>query len=190
VLDDSSAVFGGFAASDWSGEDAHGSASAGSFARGSVGYLPSPSRYRTSDTWFGAADAFVFSLAPDFAAHRWTRANTHWQLAKDDCIAFGGGATTAGARGGGGACALWLDAGLERGASAPTETFGNAPLTRGTDAAGFFRVVRVELWAFLDAGAAAAGAGGGALAAVSKATARAASSLKTVLRAGGKAGPD
>jgi hypothetical protein len=190
VLDDSSAVFGGFAGSDWSGEETHSGPGAGHFARGTVGYLPSPSRYRTSDHWFGATDAFVFTLAPEFAAHRWTRVNSHWQLAKDECLAFGGGSN--------GGFGLWLDAGLERGTTQPTETFGNAPLTQGVDSNGFFHVVRVELWAFTDA---AAGKGantpGGAIVAGSKAAlARAASSIKSVLRptaakgASGRVGPD
>jgi hypothetical protein len=191
VLDDSSAVFGGFAATDWAGEDhGGGHAGGGSFARGTVGYLPSPVRGRTSDTWFGGADNFLFALSPAPALHRWARANSHFQLARDDCVAFGG--SGAGVGGGGSAAAavaarggcgfgLWLDAGLEKGQTTACDTYGSAPLTRAADAAGFFRVVRVELWAFADApaGAAAAGArrGSEALAAGAKVVASGARSI-------------
>ena len=156
VLDDSSAVFGAFAPADWAGDDfAAPGSSSGHFARGSVGYMASPVRGLThgrgagGDAWFGDTSAFLFSLVPSFAAFRATRANAHFQLAKDECLAFGG----SGSAGGRGAFGLWLDASFEKGCSAPCDTFANAPLTAGLDAAGFVRVVRVELWAWVTPGA-------------------------------------
>ena len=141
VLDESQSVFGGFASRDWSGAEfgpAGGGAHAGgTFARGSVGYLPSPSRGRGGENWFGSGDAFLFTLRPGFAVHRWTRSNNDFQLAHDNFMALGGG---------GGRFGLWLDGALEKGTTAHCETYGNPPLTAGGGEG--FRVVRVELYGF------------------------------------------
>lgn len=144
VLDESQSVFGGFASRDWSGHDYGTTAahSVASYARGSVGYMPSPHRGRTSDSWFGSGDAFLFSLRPTFAVHRWTRSNNEFQLAKENCLAFGGG--------GYGKFGLWLDGNLEKGSTGPCETYGNPPLSQTTGET--FRVVRVELYGFGDVG--------------------------------------
>jgi hypothetical protein len=155
VLDDQHNVFGGFASRDWSGDDFSSSAHVGGgvFTRGSVGYLPSPVRGRTSDSWFGSGDAFLFRLRPAFEVYRWTRHNSLFQLAKDDCIAFGGSSASGSQR-----CGLWLDSALEKGSSSASETYGNPPLApplpgSSAAAAGLadaFRVVRVELYGFGD----------------------------------------
>jgi len=144
VLDESQSVFGGFASRDWSGHDYGTTAthSVASYARGSVGYMPSPHRGRTSDSWFGSGDAFLFSLRPNFAVHRWTRSNNEFQLAKENCLAFGGG--------GYGKFGLWLDGDLEKGSTGPCDTYGNPPLSQALGET--FRVVRVELYGFGDVG--------------------------------------
>jgi hypothetical protein len=72
VLDESQSVFGGFASRDWSGAEfgpggGPPAGAGGHFARGSVGYLPSPGRGRAGENWFGSGDAFLFSLRPGFA---------------------------------------------------------------------------------------------------------------------------
>jgi hypothetical protein len=139
VFDESQSVFGGFASRDWSGAEfgpAGAAAGGGHFARGSVGYLPSPGR-RSGEHWFGSGDAFLFSLRPGFAVHRWTRSNNDFQMAHDNFMAFGGG---------GGRFGLWLDGALEKGTSAHCETYGNPPLTAAGGEG--FRVVRVELYGF------------------------------------------
>jgi hypothetical protein len=139
VLDESQSVFGGFASRDWSGAEfgPGGAPSGGTFARGSVGYLPSPGRGRAGENWFGSGDAFLFSLRPGFGVHRWTRSNNDFQMAHDSFMAFGGG---------GGRFGLWLDGALEKGTTAHCDTYGNPPLTAGGGEG--FRVVRVELYGF------------------------------------------
>jgi hypothetical protein len=150
VLDDSQTVFGGFAGKDWSGAEyttGAGAAAAGltTYARGSVGYMTSPHRRDLTGGgthFFGSGDAFLYSLRPDFAVYRWTRSNNEFQLARDELLAFGGG---------GGRFGLCLDANLEYGSTAHCETYGNPPLTVQGEK---FRIMRVELYAFREAGAA------------------------------------
>ena len=84
--------------------------------------------------YFGTGETFLFSLAPSFAAYRWTRQNSHYVLGGHDSLAFGGG----------GAFGLYLDASFERGSSARCDTFGNEPLGSSPE----FGVVKVEVWGF------------------------------------------
>ena len=79
--------------------------------------------------YFGTGETFLFSLAPSFAAYRWTRQNSHYVLGGHDSLAFGGG----------GAFGLYLDASFERGSSARCDTFGNEPLGSSPE----FGVVKV-----------------------------------------------
>jgi hypothetical protein len=85
--------------------------------------------------YFGTGETFVMSLAPRFAAYNWTKANSYFALARDDCIALGGGDHFA----------IWLDAKLQRGQSLSSETFGNPTLSSSPD----FDVYEIEVWGFV-----------------------------------------
>jgi hypothetical protein len=84
--------------------------------------------------YFGSAEAFVFTVLPEFRVYKATRTNDHYQLAARDSLAIGGG----------GGFAIWLDSDLEHGVSHESCTFGNPPLGSSED----FEILGVELWGF------------------------------------------
>lgn len=84
--------------------------------------------------YFGSAEAFVFTVLPEFRVYKASRANDHYQLAARDSLAIGGG----------GGFAIWLDSDLEHGVTHESCTFGNPPLGSSED----FEIIGVELWGF------------------------------------------
>jgi hypothetical protein len=105
-------------------------------------YCPEP--WRPSPRHFGTGEAFVFALAPGRRAlWRWWAARCAAE--RNDFFQWCEPGRSALAVGGAGGYALRLDAELARGRSAPSATFGNAPLAG--PGAEDFAVGAVELWA-------------------------------------------
>lgn len=69
--------------------------------------------WKSSKQYYGNGEGFVFTIKPNFAVHKWTRANSYFQLSNSESIAMGGG----------GKFALFLDSMLEHGSSGPCDTF-------------------------------------------------------------------
>ena len=177
VLSDAGALCAAFASRDWSGSDPvlaggpaarlRGSGGGGGGGAGG-GRLASPgggggSAYHLAATgalhagaaggsaYFGSGECFVAQLRPAATVYRWSRANNYFQLARADCLAFGGGSvassslSSGGGSGGGGGGALLLGAAplgaptsaggaLDGGASAQLRSGGGGgagPLARG-----------------------------------------------------------
>jgi hypothetical protein len=96
-----------------------------------------------SDSWepqrsyYGTGECFLFTLYPSFNIYPWSQLNEYFIYSKEDTIALGGGS---------GKFALWLDADLMQGSSAPCDTFLNSTLSCQED----FKPVIVEVWGFND----------------------------------------
>ena len=82
--------------------------------------------------YFGTGESFLFKASPTFEVYPWTGANAHFQLAKHDSLAMGGG----------GHFGLWLDEAFEYGSTGCSETYANPPLSSEES----FRILRVEFW--------------------------------------------
>jgi hypothetical protein len=105
-------------------------------------YCPEP--WRPCPRHFGTGEAFVFALAPGRRAlWRWWAARCAAE--RNDFFQWCEPGRSALAVGGAGGYALRLDAELARGRSAPSATFGNAPLAG--PGAEDFEIGAVELWA-------------------------------------------
>lgn len=72
--------------------------------------------WKSSKTYYGNGEGFVFTLSPKFEVYKWSRANSFFQLGTVDSMAVGGG----------GKFALFLDSMLERGSSGHCATY-NSP---------------------------------------------------------------
>ena len=92
---------------------------------------------RADGHYFGNGETFLFRVLPTLERYEWTRHDSHFVLAAQDCVAFGGG--------GAGNFALCLDSSLEFGSSHPSPTFGSQCLAGGPD----FKVIKVEVWGFV-----------------------------------------
>lgn len=110
VRDSKGAVFGGFCTELWK-------------------------NVKTTSTYYGGGESFVFRLHPTTAMFRWTGKNRYWQQSSSDAIQIGGG---------GGAPALWIDSALDRGSSSTTSTYDNECLATSTD----FKINGLEVWGF------------------------------------------
>ena len=135
ISDDGGAVFGGFMDGVVFGSGGGSSAS-----------LPASPGRSSRAAFQGSADCFVFSLAPQREVFAATGDDTCYIIAADDRLAMGGG--DGGSDGGAGGFAFCVDDALDRGTSARSSTFGNAPLA----AADVFHCVDVELWAWTGLG--------------------------------------
>lgn len=93
--------------------------------------------WKVHDTYYGAADALVFTLHPQFHVYPVSNANQFFQLASRDSLAIGGGDHFA----------LWLDDSFRKGQSKPCQTFGSPCLSSEEE----FRCHELEVWSFVDA---------------------------------------
>ena len=91
--------------------------------------------WRNEGRYFGNGETFMYKVHPSFARYDWTRANAHFVLGSQDCVAFGGG----------GKFALYLDSSLEFGSSDSSPTYDNECLAGSHD----FRCIKVEVWGFV-----------------------------------------
>lgn len=111
--------------------------------------------WRVEAQYYGTGESFLFRYVDGkFESYHWTGKNAYFLLAKEDCIAMGGGCAFA-ARGAfaappdpmrrrSGHFGLYLDGDLLHGTSGPSETFGNPPLTQSSH----FTCVELEVWGF------------------------------------------
>jgi TLD len=126
LLDSSGSTFGVFSSHSFNGGNEIFSSnlllSPGKlFLKQSYTAHASPSSNKAA-TYFGSGETFIFSLRPSFKVYRWTRKNNLFILARNDCLAFGGGH----------AFALSIDSNLEEGSTGCSDTFENDLLTPGT----------------------------------------------------------
>jgi hypothetical protein len=84
-------------------------------------------------TYYGNGESFVFTIAPNVQAYRWTERNHLFILSQPQCLAMGGG---------GEGFALQLDDELDTGVSCRSETFDNPTLSSNE----FFKCLNVEVW--------------------------------------------
>lgn len=107
-------VLAGFASRDWSGSDVIAGGAAAHFGAHSHGHKPPRDGPHTASSlsttgllhagsggaYFGSGESFVATLRPGApSVHRWTRFNNYFQLARSDCLAFGGGSLSGAAFG-------------------------------------------------------------------------------------------
>lgn len=88
--------------------------------------------WKSSKQYYGNGEGFVFTLSPSVKVHKWSRANSFFQLSSSKSLAIGGGSKFA----------LFLDSMFERGSSGPCATFKSPCLASADE----FDIVVVEAY--------------------------------------------
>lgn len=92
----------------------------------------SATAFKTSPSYYGSGESFVFKFHPEFSVYRWTGLNDYFVLSNTSHLAMGGG----------GGFAFQLDDELDTGVSGPSETYGNPRLS----SRGLFKCLDLELY--------------------------------------------
>eukprot|EP01125_Pyxidicula_operculata_P011027 TRINITY_DN360_c14_g1_i1.p1 TRINITY_DN360_c14_g1~~TRINITY_DN360_c14_g1_i1.p1 ORF type:complete len:363 (-),score=116.14 TRINITY_DN360_c14_g1_i1:60-1034(-) len=110
IEDTNGHVFGGFASEEW--------------------------RSSSTDLFYGTGESYVFTVKPNFAVYKWTRANDFFMHSSRSCIAMGGGTQ--------GRYAFFIDGDLNYGTSEVSNTFLNRRLSSSEE----FTCTVLEVWSF------------------------------------------